>query len=445
MKRSHVSSHALIAALIAMTPLACETEPPVAPRPRGAIRDATGLVLATTGPGRRARREYPQGPLAGHLVGFVGVDPRGLEGVEHYYDSVLSQGDDVELTLRADVQTAAEQAIARALVASGGRWACAIVVAAETGEVLALAQAPAFDPRAFRTDLRLDAAAARNRCLLDMFEPGGAWMPVTLAAALDAGVAGPGEVVPTPEGRVRVRPVTVWDPDPSEQVPITELLSRPSPVAAATLALRLGADRLFQADVRFGVGRRLEFSRLWEAAGILRSGPRWRPSDVASAGFGYTFAVTAVQLAAAYTTLARGGVSIPLRLTRSLDAPSGPASGEQRIVSAEAARVVTRALVVAAGTWPLMSGGTTVDVAAKTSLGQKAESTGGYGDSWIATVAGYAPVGTTPPRVVVLVVIDGPTSDGAGLANEAFRAILTSALTSSGHITGGTTTGADPR
>jgi len=432
-------------------------------------RDASPLLAATVdaldlGPGIAStptiRRVHPNGKLAAQVIGFTGIDDQGLSGLESSYDDLLSGEDglrEVErdrlgrpipgarlvaqdprpgaslvLTIDADLQWVVEQALVRALKATGAKGGTAIVMDPRTGDILAMANAPLFSPTAFD---RASEERRRNRAVTDAYEPGSVNKVITAAAVIDAGLSWPGERLKLPS-TIRIGRYAFRDlhPFPGGKATYAEAMSESSNLATITMARRLGPARLERALRRFGLGSSSDIGFPGESAGILPSHEDWPASSMASIPIGQAIAVTPLQVAGAYGTIANDGVRVKPRLIKAVVASDGtirerPIARAIRVVSPAAAAAVRQMLVgvVEDGTGVMAQ----IDgylVAGKTGTARKPlVGRRGYSTEIITTFAGFAPA--DDPRFVVTVALDNPTPRyAATTATPVFTEIMTFAL-----------------
>ncbi|HYI45961.1 MAG TPA: penicillin-binding transpeptidase domain-containing protein [Actinomycetota bacterium] len=406
------------------------------------------------------KRYYPGGRLAAHVLGFADIDGKGLEGIESQYESILQgepgrltneqdptgelelpqagsseqrsvPGRSLFLTLDKELQYFTELTLADAARRYHAEAGSAIIMRPDTGEILALANVPQFDanePGEFPSEVR------RNRALTDVYEPGSAFKIVTAAAALEKHVVTPQTTFTVPDSfDYSDRTFHDSHPHPTEQMTVSEIIQESSNVGTIQVGLRLGGKRLDRAVKKFGFGTETGLDFPGESSGIVLDRKDWTGPTIATIPIGQGIAVTPMQLATAYGTLANHGVEVePKLLYATLGAsgkvePSSPAA-TRRVVSRATARKMTKILhrVVEKGTGveAQIPG---YDVAGKTGTAQKPLPGGGYGDSWVASFAGFAP--TRHPAIVVLVTLDDPSPIwGGSTAAPTFRTITEYAL-----------------
>lgn len=421
------------------------------------IRNRDGLETI-----EESRRWYPNRELAAHVVGFVGADGRGQEGLERSLDENLrgrmvavqglrdargalvfadgltpamgQAGDDVTLTLDATIQHIVERELALTCQLFEARSGSVIVTDPRTGEVLALANYPTFNPNELATS---EVDARRNRAIADRFEPGSTMKIFSVGGALDASVIRPDQQIDCHSGTYTIGNLTIHDSHPEQMLTPMQVLERSSNIGAAQIGLSLGAEGLERVYRRFGFGERTGLPLPGEAR--ARFGERrWYEVEVATVAFGQGIGVTSIQLAQGLGAVANGGRLVhPLLVSRVTDAtgalvqentpdPGRPAmqTGVARML-ADMLTSVTEAH--GTGTDAAIAG---VRVAGKTGTAQKArEHAHGYDDQrWVSSFIGFAPA--ERPRLVVTVVIDEPqiTHAGGAVAAPLFHNVMEQSL-----------------
>ncbi len=399
------------------------------------------------------KRYYPNGSLAAHVVGFVGLDNIGLGGVEQYYNQKITgepgrlylerdsagtpyesfeipskPGQTVVLTLDQAVQYRAEQAISAAVQRSHAKSGTAIVIDPHTGEILALANAPSFDPN------EVGAAALevrRNPAVQNFYEPGSTFKIVAYSAALEMGLVKPDDHIDCQMGSITVAGRLIHDHHAFGTLTIAQALAKSSNVAAIKLGLRVGDNKMYEYMKRFGFGSPTGIELPAESAGSLRSVSRWQPSSIGSIAMGQEIGVTALQMAAAYGALANNGVRVSPHLLREIRSSTGavvyrPNVEQHRVISDAAAASLRGMLegVTLNGTAKKaqLNGYT---AAGKTGTAQKIDpKTKAYSKTkYIGSFVGFAPVSN--PAVVIIVVMDEPVGSyhGGEVAAPIFREI----------------------
>jgi len=406
------------------------------------------LKLSGIGQHRAFRRQYPEGATVAHVVGFTDVDDRGKEGVELALESELAakngrrhvikdnlhryveddwermpvDGNDVALSLDNRIQYLAFTAVREAVLANQARAGAAIVLDTRTGEVLAMANWPSFDPNERG---RGDAQAVRNRALTDMFEPGSTLKPFSIAAALEAGAVTPQQTFQTAPGFIKIADRTIRDSHAHGVLTVEQIVAKSSNVGTVRIAMQLPAQKLWDVYTGAGFGQPVRIGFRGSAPGYLRPPNTWREVEQATISYGYGLSVSLMQLARAYLVFARDGDTVPVSLMRLSDAPSSI-----QVIRPETAHAVRHMLEMAAseeGTAPQARVGG-YRVAGKTGTARKTDD-GHYTNEYIASFAGFAPASN--PRIVVAVMIDSPGGGhyyGGEVAAPVFARIATGSL-----------------
>ena len=402
---------------------------------------------------KQNRRFYPNRELAAHLIGYVGIDNQGLYGLESSYDEEISgqpgrvlmqtdarnrafsrverpptAGVTLELTIDKLIQHIAERELRAAMREHHAAGGSVVVLDPATGEILALANEPTFNPNAFSLS---DADARRNRATQDVYQPGSTFKIVTASAALEEGVSHPNQQIDTSPG--------VWYPGrrPIRDfrdygvLSFTDMLVKSSNVAASKIGVELGAERLLRYVRRFGFGQAISGDFLGQSRGIVHPAAGLSDSDLARVSIGYTIAVTPLQMAAAMNAVANGGELIAPRVVRALLGEDGrlevPRRVIRRAIRPETAATMTRILedVVDHGT-ATAAQLTGYTVAGKTGTTEKLVD-GRYSDTRnVASFAGFVP--STRPRLTILVVVDDVLSGGGAVAAPVFQRIAEASL-----------------
>ncbi|HYG69124.1 MAG TPA: penicillin-binding transpeptidase domain-containing protein [Anaeromyxobacteraceae bacterium] len=405
------------------------------------------------------RRYYPKTTLAAHLLGFVGDDGEGLEGVEHAFDEVLRgeharvaslrdgagqmalheaptpgrarEGARVELTIDTGLQLAAERALGAAVEGSRALSGMAVALDPRTGEVLAMASAPAFNPNAPKR-----GETMRNRVVTDTYEPGSTLKTFVIAGALDRGVLTPLDAIDCEDGRYRIGAHVIRDTHALGWAGPSKILALSSNIGAAKIGARLGRTGVHEVLRAFGFGERSGIGLPGEHRGTLAV-PR-SDAALATSSFGHGLTATALQVTSAMGAIANGGVLVRPAIVRRVVDPATQDVLEaaqplavRQAVSRETAATLTRWLVGAVedgtGKRARLDGWR---IAGKTGTAQKVDPvSGGYvNDRHFASFVGFAPA--EDPRVVVGVFLDEPKGEihGGEVAAPAFREIVEYAL-----------------
>ena len=387
--------------------------------PRGRIVSADGQVLAD---GPVEARRYPQGALAGSLIGFSGAiqpDGRyGLEGLEHTLDVRLQSGDHVHLTLDATLQAAAESRLAEAVATFEARSATAVVLEVGTGRILAAASWPTYDPNDWRT---ADLASMRNRALVQVYEPGSVMKPFVVAGLLESGRLAPDEMIDAPMA-LRVGLKTFRDVAQHESVlSVADVLRYSSNSGTIHLAQRFESPEMHAWLAAFGFGQELAMRSAFTARGTLTDPFGWVPQDHATISIGQGIATTNLQLAAAYAVLAQDGLFVAPRLVEDEWTPE-----PYRVLSPETAMAVRSMLQHTIEAGSLRSSAVPgVPTAGKTGTADVYDvATGGYvAGRYAVSFAGMFPA--ERPEVVMVVTVHEPTTVKSStlVAAPLFRAI----------------------
>jgi cell division protein FtsI (penicillin-binding protein 3) len=399
---------------------------------------------------REYRRYYPDGEIIAHLIGFTDIDDRGQEGIELAYQDWLAgkpgsrrvikdrlgdvvedvesirapeQGRDVALSVDRKLQYLAYRELRAAVVQHRAKAGGIVVLDIASGEVLALANVPAFNPNNRGS---VDATRARNRAVTDLFEPGSTLKPFTVAAALEAGLVRPESLVQTAPGYLTVGDARISDVHPGGALSISQVIQRSSNVGVAKLALALPREQLWTVLSAAGFGAPPHSGFPGEVGGRLRAYQSWRPIEQATLAYGHGISVSLLQLARAYTVFGTDGVLQPLTLLRRDEAASG-----QRVLSAGTALAVRRMLetVVQPGGTALRAQVMGYRVAGKTGTAHK-QVGGVYApDRYVSSFVGMAPA--SKPRLLIAVMIDEPSDGqyyGGVVAAPVFSAVMSEAL-----------------
>ncbi len=437
----------------------------VSPEEAAAVRalDLTGVVITT-----ESERFYPNRSLAAHILGSVNIDGEGLEGLElsledrlrgesasipalrdrrgrvvfsdHLLDDRASLGDDVVLTIDRAIQAVAERELMLSVRTFEAQSGSVVVMDPNTGEILAMASYPTFDPN--------DAGASppghrRFRAITDRFEPGSTVKPFTVAAALAAGVLRPSERIDCEGGRMEVEGSIPIRDTHACTGPITpaEVLSHSSNIGAAKIGRRLTSRGLYRAFRRFGFGVPTGVPLPGETSGVLRHHSEWYERDMLSIAFGQGISVNALQLAAAMGVIANGGrLMEPTLIRRIVDANGDVVEESSPSVRRQVVPRATARLVADMLTAVTSDDGTGAEaaiegylVAGKTGTAQKHDAVrGGYHtdaeNHWLSSFVGFVPA--EAPRLVIAVIIDEPTIDhyGGVVAGPVFRRVGEAAL-----------------
>jgi cell division protein FtsI (penicillin-binding protein 3) len=405
-----------------------------------------------------SKRYYPNGSLAAHVLGYVGLDGKGLGGVEQFYNAKISgeagklvvekdangkayesyeiaskPGQTVVLTIDQTIQYHAEQALQAAVQRSRAKSGTVIVLDPRSGEILALANAPTFDPNKVS---EAKPETRSNWALQNIYEPGSTFKVVAFSAALEKQLAKVDDRIDCQMGAITVAGRVIHDHHPFGSLTIAEALAKSSNVAAIKLGLRVGDPTMYDYIKRFGFGSKTGIELPGETNGILRKVERWQPSSIGSIAIGQEVGVTPVQMVSAFGALANDGVRVSPHLIREVRDAGGNvvyrAQPEQRrVISAETAIALRGMLegVTLNGTAKKaqLDG---YSAAGKTGTAQKIDpKTKAYSATkFVGSFVGFAPVSN--PQVAIIVVIDEPAGayHGGDVAAPIFREVAEQVL-----------------
>ncbi|MDF3888896.1 peptidoglycan D,D-transpeptidase FtsI family protein [Cupriavidus basilensis] len=398
---------------------------------------------------REYKRFYPEGEAMAHIVGFTNVEDRGQEGVELAREAVLAgksgarqvikdrlgrvvedvgilkaprDGEDQQLSIDAKIQYLAHNEVKAIVERSKAKAASAVVLDAQTGEVLALANWPTYNPND-RT--RLSGEQLRNRVLTDTFEPGSMMKPITVGLALQLKRVTPSTVFVT-SGKFNYEGATISDTHNYGSLTVAGIIQKSSNIGTTKIAMLLKPQEMWDMYTSLGLGQAPKIGFPGAVAGRVRPFKSWRPIEQATMSYGYGLSVSLFQIAHAYTIFAHDGELIPITMFRA----NGPVTGE-RVLSPEVARQVRAMLETVTA-----PGGTAPEaqvmgyrVGGKTGTAYKHVGRGYDRSKYRASFIGLAPMSN--PRVIVAVSVDEPTSGshyGGAAAGPAFAAITGGAL-----------------
>ncbi|WP_156045127.1 peptidoglycan D,D-transpeptidase FtsI family protein [Herbidospora cretacea] len=425
-------------------------------------RKIMGMGFRGVGSKPTYRRLYPGGTLAGGLVGFVGDDGFGLEGLEQAYNKTLAgqdgqqsieigrggeripmtrstrvapvPGRDLRLTIDRYIQWAAYEAIAKQVKAVGARSGSVIVMDVKTGQILAMANAPEVDLRNWQATRAEDRG---NKAAAEVFEPGSTNKVITAAAALEAGVVAPSTLFTVPDN-IQCADKVLRDahPHPTEQMTFAQILEESSNVGTIMAGTKITDQRLHNMFTAFGFGAKSGGGIPSEEAGLLPDWQEWSGSQRCTIMYGQGISVTALQMASVYQTIANGGV----RLTPSIVAGTTDEKGQlvpaaapkqTRVISELTARQLAGMLEKAVAGADGTGGAAAIEgyrVAGKTGTAMRYDQKCGGYCGYTATFVGFTPA--EAPRLMALAVIQDPKKDhyGGTIAAPVFQEVMTFAL-----------------
>ncbi|HHK0598037.1 TPA: peptidoglycan D,D-transpeptidase FtsI family protein [Neisseria gonorrhoeae] len=380
---------------------------------------------------KELKRHYPMGSLFAHVIGFTDIDGKGQEGLElsledslhgedgaevvlrdrqgNIVDSLDSprnkapqNGKDIILSLDQRIQTLAYEELNKAVEYHQAKAGTVVVLDARTGEILALANTPAYNPN---RPGHADSEQRRNRAVTDMIEPGSVMKPFPIAKALDSGKVDTTDTFNTLP--YKIGPATVQDTHVYPTLDVRGIMQKSSNVGTSKLSAMFTPKEMYDFYHDLGVGVRMHSGFPGESAGVLRNWRKWRPIEQATMSFGYGLQLSLLQLARAYTVLTHDGVLLPVSFEKQAVAPKG-----KRVIKASTAKKVRELMVsvTEAGGSGIAGAVDGFDVGAKTGTARKLVN-GRYVDyKHVATFIGFAPAKN--PRVIVAVTIDEPTANG---------------------------------
>ncbi len=398
---------------------------------------------------REYRRYYPAGEEFAQTLGFTGQDDNGQEGLELVLQEQLAgklgsqrvikdrrghivedagslrppkPGSDIALSMDGNVQHLAYRELKLAVRQHRAKAGAIVVLDARSGEVLALANYPSYNPN---NRTRISAQAMRNRAVADVFEPGSTMKPFTIAAAIEAGKVRSGTIINTENGVFTVGNKKIHDTHPEPSLTVSQVIQKSSNVGAAKIALSLESEALWQVFSDAGFGAHTGSNFPGESVGMLRDAKSWKPIEQATMSYGHGISVNLLQLARAYTVFTGEGELKPVSLLK-LDQPAiGKKVFSGKTVSE--LRAMLESVVLPGGTAPLaqVAG---YRVAGKTGTAHKLDGRH-YTNRYIASFVGFAPV--SAPRVIVAVMIDEPDNGqyyGGQVAAPVFSQVVGSTL-----------------
>jgi cell division protein FtsI (penicillin-binding protein 3) len=387
------------------------------------------LKLAGIYQRKEYKRKYPEGEAAAHVVGFTDVDNKGVEGAEKSFEQRLAgkpgsrrvikdrlgqvvdavgeevppvDGQDVQLSIDSKVQFFAYQKLRDTVTQHKAKSGSVVVLDAQTGEVLALANYPSYNPDERRN---LAGAQLRNIAVTDTFEPGSVMKPITVAMALDAGKVTPQTIIDTSPGSYQFGKFTIRDTHNYGALTVEGVIQKSSNIGALKIAQKLNAQQMWETYTALGYGHRPELAFPGAAAGLLRPWKSWKPIEQATVAYGYGLSASLFQMAHSYTAFSRDGSVIPVTLLKS---PDGEPARGVRVFSEKSARAIRKMLQMAAGPGGTGQRAQTMgySVGGKSGTARKQQGNGYASGKYRAWFAGMSPI--EQPRVIVAVMIDEP-------------------------------------
>ena len=405
------------------------------------------------------KRFYPEGSLASHIIGFVGVDNNGLEGVEKSYDKYLSavservsvirdargnvlsegmskeiKGNNVILTIDEGLQYIVEKNLDDAVERWKAASATVIMMEPHTGEVLAMASRPTYD---LNDPAEVTPAKRRNRAVTDCYEPGSTFKIVVGTAALEEGIVTPDTRFDCSAGYIEIAGRKIKDAERHGVLTFKEVIQKSSNVGTIKIGLNLGREKIYSYIRKFGFGEKTEFDLGGEASGWIRPPDRWSGTSVGAIPIGQEVAVTPLQVLRAYSVIANGGFLVRPHVVSAISSPAGAviykaATESQRIISEKNVKTfknILKTVTEEGGT----ATGAAIDgneVAGKTGTAQLFDpKTKRYSkDKYVSSFVGFVPA--DDPRIAMIVVIHEPKGAiyGGLVAGPVFKQIANESL-----------------
>ncbi len=414
---------------------------------------------------KEAKRYYPKGDLAAQVLGYVGMDDTGLSGIEREFEDKLhgqpgqilisvdarkkwfgsvekqpKPGQNVVLTIDDKIQYIAERELATAVQATHAVSGTVVVENPRTGEILALANEPTFNPNLSK---EITPEKLKNHAVSDVYEPGSTFKLVTISAAVDLGLTRPDELIDCQMGSIVVNGLRIHDHKPFGVIPVSKVLAFSSDVGAIKIALRLGDERLYRYIHNFGFGQQTGIELPGETRGLAKPVSRWSKVSIGAISMGQEIGITPLQLAGMVSSIANGGVLVEPRVVAGEVSSQGtPAKvafnpvEHGRVLSTTSAAIMRQMMegVLCCGGTGRKAALEGYSAAGKTGTAQKFDPvTHKYSHSkYVASFAGFAPINN--PEVTVVVVIDTPWAptiiqrEGGWVAAPVFRRVAQQVL-----------------
>jgi cell division protein FtsI (penicillin-binding protein 3) len=416
-------------------------------------QETADKIAALKIPGVEARKEYkrfyPEGEAMAHVVGFTNIEDAGQDGMELASQKNLAgktgsrrvikdrlgrivedieavsephDGKDLALSIDSKIQYIAFSQLKEALEKHKAKAGGVVVLDVHTGEVLALANLPTYNPN---NRAVLTGAQLRNRVLTDTYEPGSTLKPFTVALALESHRVTPATSIQTAPGKMTIGKATIGDAHPHGVLSVAQIIEKSSNVGTAKLALQMQPQEMWEMFTTVGFGQQPKFGFPGAVAGRVRPYKSWRPIEQATMSYGHGISTSLIQVARSYMIFARDGDIIPLTFQKATALPIG-----QRVISDKTAQQMRAMLEAAAG-----PGGTAPKaqvpgyrVGGKTGTAYKLVG-GQYVQKYVSSFVGFAPV--SDPRIIIAVMIDEPSNGahyGGDVAAPVFSAVAANAL-----------------
>ena len=378
---------------------------------------------------KECKRLYPEGEAAAHIVGFTNVEDQGQEGVELIFQKQLAgqagsrrvikdrlgrvveavgetvhpvDGKDLQLSIDSKVQFYAYQTLRDAVKEHKAKAGSVVVLDAQTGEILALANYPSYSPS---RRVNLSGEQLRNRALTDSFEPGSTMKPFTVALALEKGLVKPETMIQTAPGRINITGSTISDVHTYGMLSVNEVIQKSSNVGTVKMAMQLEPREMWEMFTELGFGQKPALPFPGVVGGRLRPYKSWRPIEQATMSYGYGVSGSLFQMARAYTVFARDGEIVPATMMKAEQQVQGT-----RVISVANAKAMRKMLQMAAGPGGTGQKAQTIgySVGGKSGTARKQEGKGYASKKYRGFFVGIAPI--EQPRIVVAVMIDEPSN-----------------------------------
>ena len=393
------------------------------------IKDILALDIKGVYSIKEYKRLYPEGEAAAHIVGFTNVEDQGQEGVELVFQKALSgkagsrrvikdrlgrvveavgetvppeDGQDLQLSIDSKVQFFAYQKLRDAVLENKAKAGSVVVLDAQSGEVLALANYPSYSPD---KRVNLSGEQLRNRALTDTFEPGSTMKPFAVALALEKGLVRPETLIQTAPGRITITGSTITDSHVHGALTVNEVIQKSSNVGTVKMAMQIEPREMWEMYTQVGFGQKPQIPFPGVVSGRLRPYKTWRPIEQATMSYGYGLSVSLLQIARAYTVFARDGEVVPATLIKTDQRVSGV-----QVFSEDNAKAMRKMLHMVTGPGGTAPKAQTMgySVGGKTGTAHKQEGKGYAGHKYRGVFVGMAPI--EQPRIIVAVMIDEPSN-----------------------------------
>ena len=393
------------------------------------VKDILALDIKGVYSIKEYKRLYPEGEAAAHIVGFTNVEDQGQEGVELVFQKALSgkagsrrvikdrlgrvveavgetvppeDGQDLQLSIDSKVQFFAYQKLRDAVLENKAKAGSVVVLDAQSGEVLALANYPSYSPD---KRVNLSGEQLRNRALTDTFEPGSTMKPFAVALALEKGLVRPETLIQTAPGRITITGSTITDSHVHGALTVNEVIQKSSNVGTVKMAMQIEPREMWEMYTQVGFGQKPQIPFPGVVSGRLRPYKTWRPIEQATMSYGYGLSVSLLQIARAYTVFARDGEVVPATLIKTDQRVSGV-----RVFSEDNAKAMRKMLHMVTGPGGTAPKAQTMgySVGGKTGTAHKQEGKGYAGHKYRGVFVGMAPI--EQPRIIVAVMIDEPSN-----------------------------------